>query len=58
MDNSVIRKEFDEWIELLKATDNEDLLKDPYNIWLEAWSIAEFLRNQKDAKSSDPKSVV
>lgn len=58
MHESVIKKEFDEWIELLKATDNEDMLKDPYNIWVEAWSIAEFLGRKQNAQSSDPKPVV
>ena len=58
MNETIIRKEFDEWMELLRVTGNEDLLKDPYNIWLEAWSIAEFLRKQQNAQSSDSKSVV
>jgi hypothetical protein len=60
MDESVVKREFDEWMELLRTTGNQDMLKDPYNIWLEAWSIAEFLRKQKDEtkKSSDNKSVV
>ena len=34
------KQEYDDWIELLKHTGNEDLLKDPYSIWLEAWTIA------------------
>lgn len=33
-------KEFKDWMALLKRTGNEDLLSDPYNIWIEAWSLA------------------
>ena len=34
------REEFDKWVDLLKKTNNEDMLKDPYDIWIEAWSLA------------------
>ena len=34
------KKEFEDWLNLLKRTENEDLLQDPYNIWLEAWTLA------------------
>ena len=34
------KQEFDKWVELLKRTNNEHLLKDPYDIWIEAWSLA------------------
>jgi len=34
------KKEFEDWVALLKRTGNEDMLNDPYNIWLEAWSLA------------------
>ena len=32
---------------LLKARNAEDLLKDPYNVWLEAWSIATLLAKEE-----------
>lgn len=35
-----IEQEYKDWVALLKKTGNEDLLNDPYNIWLEAFSIA------------------
>lgn len=47
MDDPQIKQEFDDWIALLKKTGNEDLLKDPYNIWLEAWSVATILAEKK-----------
>jgi|APCry1669188970_1035186.scaffolds.fasta_scaffold206199_1 hypothetical protein len=34
------QKEFEDWVALLKRTKNEDLLNEPYNIWIEAWSLA------------------
>jgi hypothetical protein len=43
-----IEKEYKEWRALLKRTNNEDLLQDPYNIWLEAFTVAIFhLRKEK-----------
>ena len=40
MNEKIIKEEFDDWMALLKRTGNEDLLKDPYNVWLEAWHVA------------------
>lgn len=37
------KQEYDDWVALLKRTGNEKLLEDPYNIWLEAWSVAVLL---------------
>jgi hypothetical protein len=45
------RKEFDDWIDLLKRTKNENLLEDPYNIWLEAWTLAT-MKAKKDPTNS------
>lgn len=47
------KQEFEDWVALLKRTGNEDLLKDPYNIWLEAWCIAKM---KKDPDESGSKS--
>jgi hypothetical protein len=35
-----IHDAYKDWIKLLQDTNNTDLLKDPYNIWLEAWHVA------------------
>lgn len=34
------KKEYDEWVKLLKELDREELLLDPYAIWQEAWHVA------------------
>lgn len=46
-----MKQEYDDWIALLKRTGNEDMLKDPYNIWVEAWSLAMF-KAKKDPDES------
>jgi hypothetical protein len=43
-----MEQQYKDWLALLKRTDNEDLLKDPYNVWIEAWSLATSLAEQKD----------
>ena len=48
MNEKIIKEEFDDWIALLKKTGNEDLLKDPFNIWLEAWHVALMQQEKKD----------
>jgi len=46
-----IEKEYKDWLKLLKETNNEDLLKDPYNVWLEAWSVATILAKKDLAEA-------
>lgn len=41
--NKAIENGYNDWVDLLKHTNNMDLLKDPYNIWLEAFSTATLL---------------
>ena len=41
-----VEQEYKDWVALLKARNAEDLLKDPYNVWLEAWSIATLLAKE------------
>ena len=48
MNEQLMKQEFDKWIALLEKTNNNDMLKDPYNIWVEAWSIAAMLNAKKD----------
>ena len=43
MDEQICKKEYDDWIETLHKRHAESLLNDPYNIWLEAWSVSEIL---------------
>ena len=42
-----VREHFEDWIKLLKDTNNEDMLKDPFNIWLEAFHVATIVANRK-----------
>ena len=49
MDESIVKREFDEWMELLRTTGNEDMLKDPYSIWVEAWSLATMVAKESPA---------
>lgn len=30
---------YDDWVQLLKHTKNENMLQDPYNVWLEAFHV-------------------
>ena len=34
------RKEYEDWCKLLKATNAEEILKDPFAVWEEAWHVA------------------
>jgi len=38
--DDVVRSGFDDWVGLLNHTGNDDMLKDPYNVWLEAFHVA------------------
>jgi hypothetical protein len=42
-----MKQEYEDWIALLKRTKNEELLKDPYNIWIEAFTIATVLLSKE-----------
>ena len=35
----IIKNGFDDWVELLEHTGNPEMLKDPYNVWLEAFNV-------------------
>jgi hypothetical protein len=43
-----MEQQYKEWVALLKRTNNEDLLEDPYNVWIEAWTLATAFAQQKD----------
>ena len=51
MNEKIIKEEFDDWMALLKRTGNEDLLKDPYNVWLEAWHVANMKKDPAETGS-------
>jgi hypothetical protein len=42
-----MKKEYENWLALLKRTNNEDLLEDPYNIWIEAFTVATLLSKKE-----------
>ena len=46
------KKEYDEWVKLLKESKNEQMLQDPYAIWLEAWHVAR-ITNSRETLHSD-----
>lgn len=51
IDEKRIKQEYDLWIELLEKTGNKDLLKDPYNVWLEAWHVSQIKKDPVAAGS-------
>lgn len=48
MDQKQIKQEFDSWVALLNKTGNSDMLQDPYNVWVEAWSLGWMFGQKKD----------
>ena len=48
------QKEYDDWVLLLKTVNATELLDDPYNVWIEAWTIATLLAEQKYGKLDQP----
>ena len=47
--NDRMKQEYDDWVALLRRTNNEDMLKDPYSIWVEAWSLATMVAKESPA---------
>jgi len=52
-----VKKAFDDWVNLLEHTANRDLLKDPYSIWVEAFSVGEILMRERLRQAIDTKIV-
>jgi hypothetical protein len=48
-----VEQEYEDWLALLKARKAEDLLKDPINIWIEAWSIATIKANLSNGNQTN-----
>jgi hypothetical protein len=42
-----VKEQYHEWMSLLIKTKNTDLLRDPYNVWLEAWHVATLFAEKK-----------
>ena len=42
-----VKQAFDDWVRLLNHTSNKELLKDPYSIWVEAFSVGSILMRQR-----------
>lgn len=41
--NDIVKTGFDDWVELLQHTGNIEMLKDPYNVWEEAFHVGTLL---------------
>ena len=41
----ICKREYEDWLKLLKNCSAESLLADPYNVWLEAWSTCSILKD-------------
>lgn len=39
----IVRNGYEDWIELLKHANKEELLTDPYNVWTEAFHVGTML---------------
>jgi hypothetical protein len=50
MDEKIVKHHFDEWVELLKHAKHEELLDEPYSVWLEAWHVCTMIRALNDQK--------
>jgi len=50
-----VKQAFDDWVKLLEHTSNRDLLKDPYSIWVEAFSVGEILMRERLRRAIDTK---
>lgn len=42
-----VKEQYHEWMSLLIKTKNTGLLRDPYNVWLEAWHVATLFAEKK-----------
>lgn len=42
----VVKISYDEWLDLLKTTDNSTLIDDPYNVWVEAFHVGRVLERR------------
>lgn len=52
-----IKHEYHEWLSLLQKTNNNDLLRDPYNVWLEAWHVCLLKTDKKTPAQGGSKTT-
>ena len=52
-----VKQTFDDWVQLLNHTSNKDLLKDPYSVWVEAFSVGSVLMRDRCRKAVESKIV-
>lgn len=45
MNEDVCKKEYEDWLALLEKRNASGILADPYNIWLESWSVCSILKD-------------
>lgn len=45
----IVEETYDDWVELLKRADAMDILKDPFSIWVEAFSTSAILHMARNA---------
>jgi hypothetical protein len=47
MKEDTVKKTYDEWVELLKHTKNEDMQSNSYDVWIEAFHTGSILTKAK-----------
>ena len=53
-----IKRAFDDWVALCNHTSNKHLIKDPYSVWLEAFTVGGILMRQRCKQSLESALVV
>lgn len=56
-DDFHVKHAFDDWVRLLEHTSNRDMLKDPFSIWVEAFSVGGILMRERCRKAVETKLV-
>ena len=51
MTTDTVKRTYDEWIELLKHTKNEDMQSSSYDVWIEAFHTGSILTKAKCAQA-------
>jgi hypothetical protein len=46
MAKDIVSDSYKEWLDLLKSTNNMELIDDPYNVWIEAFHVGRVLERQ------------
>ena len=51
MKEDTVKKTYDEWVKLLMHTDNENMLANSYDVWIEAFHTGSILTKTKCAQA-------